>query len=197
MRVCVVLRHHTDVLQRLADMESEASVEARVLPSATTTIAAHEVSAAADLQLHSQVLQGRFAKIEPTAAKDSQAAAAEHADQLHRLHHKLAAAEMQVLSLEMLLRLYVHFSSCVRLCIFAGEAAAEARRCSRKEHTSACCQRGSQGLAACVYRLLRAYRKLHFFVPAADPSIPSNTFQYISQLKHLHHSIVQNHLRCL
>jgi hypothetical protein len=82
-------------LQRLADVDSEAA-DARALASAATPTMAHDASATADLQLQLQALQERFVKAELARMKDAHAAAAEHSEQLHRLHHKLATTEMQV-----------------------------------------------------------------------------------------------------
>ncbi len=102
MRTCVILRRHSAYLQRLADLDGEAA-DARALAFAPVATAALEVSAAADMQMQLQMLQERFAKAELARVKDAYAAAAEHSEQLHRLHHKLAAAEMQVLALHTLL----------------------------------------------------------------------------------------------
>lgn len=62
---------------------------------APAAAAALDVSAAAELQIQLQTLQERLDKVELARVKECHAAAVEHGDQLHRLHHKLAAAEMQ------------------------------------------------------------------------------------------------------
>lgn len=55
-----------------------------------------DVAAVADVQAQLQAAQERVAKAELARVKENHALAAEHSEQLHRLHHKLAAAEMQV-----------------------------------------------------------------------------------------------------
>jgi hypothetical protein len=55
-----------------------------------------DITAVADLQLQLQTAQERLAKSELARVKERHAVAAEHSEQLHRLQHKLAAAEMQV-----------------------------------------------------------------------------------------------------
>ncbi len=82
-------------MQRLAEVDNEAE-DARVGALAATTAMPPDFLAAADLHVQLQSLQERFAKAELAKAKESHAVAAEHSEQLYRLHHKLAAAEMQV-----------------------------------------------------------------------------------------------------
>ncbi len=84
-------------MQRLAEVDSEAGdARAGALALAGTTAMPPDIFAAADLHIQLQTLQERFAKAELAKAKESHAVAAEHSEQLYRLQHKLAAAEMQV-----------------------------------------------------------------------------------------------------
>ena len=86
-------------MQRLVDIDREAG-DARALFSAPVVAAAvgasGDGSTVAELQQQLQLLQERVAVAEIAKVKDMHAAATEHSEQLHRLHHKLAAVEMQV-----------------------------------------------------------------------------------------------------
>ncbi len=85
----------TALSQRLADVDSEAA-DARALATVVAPNIVNDASAVVDLQLQLQALQERFVKAELARVKDAHSAAVEHSEQLHRLHHKLAATEMQV-----------------------------------------------------------------------------------------------------
>ena len=77
------------------EVDSEAG-DARAGALAAITTMLPDVTAVADLQLQLQTAQERLAKAELARVKEKHAVAAEHSEQLHRLQHKLAAAEMQV-----------------------------------------------------------------------------------------------------
>ncbi len=87
---------HIKVLQRLADVDSEAGdARARAVVAAVTAMP-QDVSAAMELQSQLQTLQERLHVAELARVKEMHAAAAEHSEQVRRLHHKLAATELQV-----------------------------------------------------------------------------------------------------
>ncbi len=86
------------VLQRLADIDNEA-VDARARMLAPASSGVQDITAVAELQVQLQTLQERLDKAELARVKECHAAAVDHSDQLHRLHHKLAAAEMQARAL--------------------------------------------------------------------------------------------------
>jgi hypothetical protein len=70
--------------------------------AAALTMVALDVSAADELHIQLQTLQGRLDQSELARVNETHAAASEHSEQLHRLHHQLAAAELQVLASRLL-----------------------------------------------------------------------------------------------
>ncbi len=85
-------------MQRLADVDREAGDARAKVAAAAVTMVVHDASAAADLQIQLQSLQERLDQAELARVNETHAAASEHSEQLHRLHHQLAAAELQVLA---------------------------------------------------------------------------------------------------
>lgn len=83
----------------------------------------HDASAEADLHIQLHTLQERLDQAELARVNETHSAASEHSEQLHRMHHQLAAAELQVLASRLLAP---HLSPEARDAPLSAAAAAEA-----------------------------------------------------------------------